>query len=103
MFLLSLLLTLCFYKLNWGARLQVCSEMYDRVGICYKNEMGLHELPFPVFLSTTLFLNEIIDINWDKNSITIQARLNINWRNPQLGFSRNRTNALEWLIGKYKF
>ena len=69
---------LYFCKLSL-ADLKSCSEKHDGLEICYNNQEG-HSPPFPlneVFIHFSL--SEIIDIDVNKNFISIQGDLWTAW------------------------
>ena len=68
------------------ADLKSCSEKHEKLEVCFKNKDG-YTNPFPVVLSTDLYLVEIIEIDLDKNSIRIQMDLWTIWIDPGLSLS----------------
>ena len=69
------LITLLF-KL-YLATLKSCYEEQEQPKICYNKEVYVH--PFPVDVTTKFFLKEIVEINEDERSISIQMNLNSEW------------------------
>ena len=70
------LITLLF-KL-YLATLKSCYEEQEQHKICYNNKEG-YVHPFPVDVTTKFFLKEIVEINEDERSISIQMNLNSEW------------------------
>ena len=70
--------------------LKSCSEDHDKVEICFKDDLS-YKSPFPAILNTDLHLMEIIEINENKNSISIQMDLWTNWTDPGLSLTNNST------------
>ena len=66
------------------AELKLCSEPQDKKAlICFTNETG-YSPPFPIILTQELYFKNIIKINEDLNSISIQAQLWTYWSDPGL-------------------
>ena len=73
-----LLFMLYFFKLSL-ADLKSCSEKHDGLEICYTSQEG-YSPPFPVnVVLIHLGLSEIIDIDVNKNFISIQGDLWTAW------------------------
>ena len=79
------------FELNW-AQLQSCNEEKDQPKICSKGQIGFSE-PFPVKLNTTLYLEQIVGIDEDEKSISIQMSFISNWKDSRL----DRSNTTERL------
>ena len=78
---------LCLFEFNL-AELMSCTEKTNKTEIC-SNDIENHEVPKSV--DTTLYLHLISDIDFDKNSISIQVGLWTNWLDPSLALSNNST------------
>ena len=65
------------FELNW-AQLRSCNEEKG-FKICYKGENGYSE-PFPAKLNTTLYLEQIVGIDEDEKSISVQMGFIGNWK-----------------------
>ena len=70
------------------ADLKICSESQDKPSkkgafICLTNESG-YSAPFPINSTQELYFKNIIKIDEDLNSISIQAQLWTYWRDPGL-------------------
>ena len=76
---------LCLFTLSW-ANLKSCSEKHDELAICL-NENNLD--PFPMTVYTNVYLNEIIGIDHDKNSISVGVTLWAEWADPRLSVTNN--------------
>ena len=73
------------FQLNW-AELKSCLEEQNQPTICFKaiqGEIG-YVVPFPVVLDTLFDLKEIVDINEDEKSITVQLLFAIFWKDSQI-------------------
>ena len=82
-----LCLILFIFKLIW-ADMKSCSEKHDKLEICLKGEEA-YTIPFPVLVGSDLYLVEIIDIDEEKNSVSIQVDLWTIWKDPSLTSSNN--------------
>ena len=78
---------LCLFEFNL-AELVSCTEKTNKTDIC-SNDIGNHDTPKSV--DTKVYLNQISDIDFDKNSISIQVGLWTNWLDPSLALSNNST------------
>ena len=77
--LLKIVLVLAtIFELNW-AQLQSCDKEKDPHKICSKGPNGFSE-PFPVKLNTTLYLEQIVGIDEDEKSISVQMGFIGNWK-----------------------
>ena len=70
------------------AELKPCSELQDKKSkkeafICLTNEAG-YSAPFPINSNQELYFKNIIKIDEDLNSISIQAQLWTYWSDPGL-------------------
>ena len=75
----------CIFMLTW-ANLKRCSEKHDDLAVCLKE--GDFD-PFPITVNTLLYLEEIIGIDHNKNSINVGVKLWAHWKNPRLSLSNN--------------
>ena len=75
----------CLFKVAL-ANLKSCSENHDEVAICLKE--GNFD-PFPITVDTYVYLKEIINIDHDKNSISVSVKLLAEWTDPRLSLSNN--------------
>ena len=73
----------CLFKIAW-TNLKSCSENHDEVAICLKE--GNFD-PFPIAVDTYVYLKEIINIDHDKNSISVRVKLLAEWTDPRLSLS----------------
>ena len=76
------------FELNW-AQLKSCNEEKEKPKICSKGQDGFSE-PFPVKLNTTLYLEQIVGIDEDEKSISVQMIVLSDWKVSGLDRS-NRT------------
>ena len=85
----SLIVLTCLFKLNY-AELKSCMKEAEAPRICQKsNESYLN--PFPLNLTTIILLKEIVDIDEDKKSITMQMNMFSLWKDSRID-SSNATN-----------
>ena len=88
MFILNYILIIsCLFELIF-AELKPCSELQDKKSkkeafICLTNEAG-YSAPFPINSKQDLYFKNIIKIDEDLNSISIQAQLWTHWSDPGL-------------------
>ena len=74
---------------QYGADIQSCSVESNQPKICIvANES--YQKPFPVILDTELYLSEIVNLDEEGNSISIQLDLNSFWKDLGLTHS-NKT------------
>ena len=66
------------FELSW-AQLKSCNEEKEKPKICYKGQDGYSE-PFPLQLNTTLYLEQIVGIDEDEKSISIQMMCISDWK-----------------------
>ena len=87
---------LLYYILGifWGlqvilADLKRCSDVsINKLELCAKN--GEHYAhPFPVFLRTYIYMKEIVDIDQDKNSISLRLGLWTFWKVEGISISND--------------
>ena len=83
----SLIVFACLFKLNY-AQLKSCLKEEHAHRICHKRDEGYIE-PFPLNVSTRIELKEIVDIDTDDKSITIQLAMLTYWKDSGL----DRSNA----------
>ena len=77
--LLKIILVLAtIFELNW-AKLLSCDEEKDQFKICSKGLTGFSE-PFPVKLNTTLYLEQIVGIDEDEKSVSVQMIFISDWK-----------------------
>ena len=81
------LILMLLIKLIW-ADMKSCSEKHDKLEICLKGEEA-YTIPFPVLVGSDLYLVEIIDIDEDKNSVSIQVDLWTYWNDPLVASSNS--------------
>ena len=75
----------CVFMLTY-ANLKRCSEKHDDVAVCLKE--GDFDSS-PIIVNTLLYVEEIIDIDHNKNSINVGVKLGVQWKNPRLSLSNN--------------
>ena len=80
---------LLLFKTNF-ANLKSCSEIIDKLEICFKGQK-YYKNPLPVVVRSYLHLNKIIEINGDKNSVSVQLYLWMGWHDSLLFLSNNFT------------
>ena len=83
----SLILFTCIFKLN-HALLKSCLKEEEAHKICHKRNEGYLK-PFPLNLTTRVELKEIVDIDEDEKSITLQIIMLTAWKDSEIG----RSNA----------
>ena len=84
---LGIVTLVCLFEFNL-AELMSCTEKTNKTDIC-SNDIENYDTPKSV--DTTLYLHLISDIDFDKNSISIQVGLWTNWLDPSLALSNNST------------
>ena len=67
-----------------SAKLLSCSKPHDEKTICFTNDTS-YSAPIPVSLDIGIFLKDIIEIDQDKNSLSIRLDLWTGWIDPGLG------------------
>ena len=75
--IIEVLLLTTIFKLNW-AQLKSCDVEKGKPKICSKGQDG-YTFPFPVKLKTYLDINQIVGIDEDEKSISIQMTFISNW------------------------
>ena len=63
-----------------------CSEKQEKLDICFTGKEG-YDNPFPIILDAFLYVNEIVEINEDKNRISLQLQMWTQWSDPGLALS----------------
>ena len=81
LFILSLLMEI-------SANLRSCSEKHEIQEVCFSGKKA-YDIPFPIVLDTDLHLKEIIEVNEDKNSVSLFIDLWTLWTDPGLSLSNN--------------
>ena len=72
-----------------SAQLRSCLQEKDQPRICFKaieGEKG-YVNPFPVHLTTQLYLKEIVSIDEAEKSITLELNLFSSWKDPRITIS----------------
>ena len=77
------------------ADLKLCSQPQDKPSkkavieapICFTNETG-YSVPFPINLSLEVYFKNVIKIDEDLNSISIQVELWTYWKDPGLNLEQ---------------
>ena len=83
--LIVFIVSMCLFESSL-AKIQSCSEQNDNTELCYTGKDGYN--PYvPIAIETRFNLKEITDINWEKNSITILAKLASIWIDPGISLS----------------
>ena len=82
-----LLVISCLFELN-VADLLSCSKQHNKKSVCFTNETDYFS-PFPVSLDVGIFLEDIIEIDQDKNSISVRLDLWTRWIDLGLSVSNN--------------
>ena len=75
------------------AQLRSCLVEKDQPRMCFKaveGEKG-YVNPFPVSLTTQLYLKEIVSIDEDEKSITVEMNLVTQWKDPRITISNETT------------
>ena len=75
----------CLVKVSF-AILKNCSKPHDQPAICFKNETG-YSKPLPTVLDVEVYFMNIINVDEQMNSISIQMSLWTNWRDSRLALS----------------
>ena len=83
-----LLFISCIFELSKGEHLLSCSKPHDEKSICFTNDTS-YAGPFPVSLDIGIFLKDIIEIDQDKNSLSIRLDLWTHWIDPGLGVTND--------------
>ena len=72
------------------AKLKLCSQPQDKMSmkeVCLTNETG-YSAPFPIDLDLEVYFENVIRIDEDLNSISIQAELWTYWTDPGLNLEQ---------------
>ena len=75
----------CLFKVAW-ANLKTCSENHDEQAVCLKE---VYIDPFPIMVTTYVYLKEIIGIDENKNSIGVGVKLVAKWTDPRISLTNN--------------
>ena len=75
----------CLVEVSF-AILQNCSKPHDQPAICFKNETG-YSKPLPIVLDVEVFFMNIINVDEQMNSMSIQMSLWTNWSDSRLALS----------------
>ena len=89
----KLLIFFVVFKPN-RADLKSCSENHEKLDICFKGH-EYYKYPFPAVVRSDLHLNEIIEIDEDKNSVSAQVYLWMGWHDGLLFLSNSSTAMYE--------
>ena len=90
----------CLFALSWlfdisFASLKLCSQHQDKLSkkevleeavMCFTNETG-YSAPFPITLVLEFYIKNVIKIDEDLDSISIQVELWTYWIDPGLDFN----------------
>ena len=79
----------CQFNMNI-AELKSCAEKHDKLELCLTKKGG-YTKPLPLNLTTYFYLKAITEVDEDKNSISIQAELWCEWKDPGLELSDDST------------
>ena len=83
--ILNYLLASCLVEVSF-AILQSCLKPHDQPAICFKNETG-YSKPFPTVLDVEVYFMNIINVDEQMNSISIQMSLGTIWSDSRLALS----------------
>ena len=83
--LTSFLVISCLFYISF-ADLRNCSLPHTKPSICFKNETG-YLAPFPTALDVGVYFKDIIEIDEQRNSISIQMELWTVWNDSGLALS----------------
>ena len=72
-----------------SAKLLSCSKPHEEKSICFTNATS-YSPPFPVSLDVGIFLKDIIEIDQDKNSLSIRLDLWTDWIDPGLSVTNDK-------------
>ena len=72
----------------YSAKLLNCSKPHEEKSICFTTDTS-YSAPFPVSLGVSIFLKDIIEIDQDKNSLSIRLDLWTDWIDPGLGVTND--------------
>ena len=82
---------LCLTEISF-ADLKNCSRSHEQPAICFKNETG-YSKPFPTVLDVDVYFRNMINVNEQINSISIQMSLWTNWSDSRLAFSNGEVEG----------
>ena len=68
------------------ADLKNCSRPHEQPAICFKNETG-YSKPFPTVLDVDVYFRNMINVDEQMNSISVQMSLWTNWSDSRLALS----------------
>ena len=92
MYIFELFLVISHLFENSFADLRNCSKSHTKPAICFKNKTG-YSKPFPTVLDVELFVKDIIEIDEQRNSISIHMALWTFWSDPSLALSNGETEG----------
>ena len=72
------------------AEIKRCSEKHNQLDICFTSNEG-YENPYPLALNTYFRIQDIISVNENENSFTLQVFLWTQWIDPGLSSTKNFT------------
>ena len=72
------------------ADLKLCSEPQDKDALLCLTNKTAYSPPFPIILTQELYFKNIIKIDEDLNSITIQVELWASWTDPGLALTNDQ-------------
>ena len=75
----------CLVEVSF-AILQNCSKPHDQPAICFKNKTG-YSKPFPTVIDVDVYFRNIINVDEQMNSISIQMELWTFWSDHRLALS----------------
>ena len=87
----------CFLALSYlvevsFAILKNCSKPHDQPAICFKNETG-YSKPLPTVLDVDVYFRNMINVDEQMNSISIQMSLWTNWSDSRLALSNGEVEG----------
>ena len=88
MHLYEIFLVILSLLMEISANLRSCSEKHEKQEVCFRGKEA-YDNPFPIVLDTDLHLKEIIEINEDKNSVSLFIDFWTLWTDPGLSLSNN--------------
>jgi hypothetical protein len=76
-----------------SAKLRSCLVEKEEQELCFKAMNGekVYVNPFPVNVTTQLYLKEIVSIDEDEKSITVEMNLVTQWKDPRITISNETT------------
>ena len=87
------------------AKLKLCSEPVDEIQLCkYQNEYRANDPPNPkpVILTPILTIQNVLNIDHDKKSITLYFTIELHWKESRLNVSTPEGITLKSKSGWYK-